>query len=125
MGRRKTLLVAVLPTEQGQEERDAWESGRSQPHVTDSIMWTAGCSADPASPERSRQLVSCGQPEAEAGKSLARTPEEFTIIRLHRGISIFSVSATVTCADCVQCQFAVTDISTTHRHTLLHTLFKY
>lgn len=69
--------------------------------MTDGTVGAAGSSADPASPEQPRLLVSCGQPEAAAGKSRARTPEEFTSIRLYRCLSIFSMSTIVTCAGCV------------------------
>jgi len=47
-----------------------------------------------------RQLVSCCKPERGSKENWrARAPEEFAIIHLHWGVSTFSASTSVTCAD--------------------------
>lgn len=99
MGRRKTLLVVVL-FHRTESEGERCLGGTATTALTESIVWAAGSCADPAGPEQMRQLVSCCQPEGGSQENWgARAPKVFAIIHLHRGVSTFPVSTSVTCAD--------------------------
>lgn len=122
MGRRKTLLVLVLfhRTGSGGERR---LGGAAAAALIESTVWAAGCRADPASPEQTRQLVSCCQPERGSKENWrARAPEEFAILRLRWGVSTFSVSTSVTCADFLHSVSlrSLIHLVLLHIHTYIH-----